>query len=37
MSCRGRGTPEIRVGIHREAIEALLRDELDIGKLLLRD
>lgn len=29
--------PEFRVGLLREAVEALLRDELDVGKVLLRD
>jgi len=29
--------PEFRVGLLREAIEALLRDELEVGKILLRD
>jgi DNA-binding phage protein len=29
--------PEFRVGLLEEAIEALLRGELDVGKILLRD
>ncbi len=34
---RARRDPAFRVGLLREAIEALLRDELDVGKVLLRD
>lgn len=29
--------PDFRVGLLREAVEALLRDDLEVGKILLRD
>jgi DNA-binding phage protein len=34
---RAQRDPAFRVGLLQEAIEALLRDEIDIGKILLRD
>ncbi len=34
---RAQRDPDFRVGLLREAVEALLRDELDDGKVLLRD
>ncbi len=34
---RARRDPAFRVGLLEEAIEALLRGELDVGKILLRD
>jgi DNA-binding phage protein len=34
---RARRDAAFRVGLLQEAIEALLRDEIDVGKILLRD
>jgi DNA-binding phage protein len=34
---RAQRDPDFRVGLLREAVEALLRDEIDVGKVLLRD
>jgi hypothetical protein len=34
---RAQRDPAFRVGLLQEAIEALLRDEVDVGKVLLRD
>ena len=37
VMARASRDPEFRVGLLREAIEALLRDEVEVGKILLRD
>lgn len=37
VKARAERDPEFRVGLFREAIEALLSDDLETGKLLLRD
>lgn len=37
VQARARRDPEFRVGLLEEAIEALLRGEVDVGKILLRD
>ncbi len=37
VKARAERDPEFRVGLFREAIEALLRDDLETGKVLLRD
>ncbi|MAS43326.1 MAG: transcriptional regulator [Rhodobacteraceae bacterium] len=37
IQARAARDPEFRVGLFREAIEALLSDDLETGKLLLRD
>ncbi|MBM1290356.1 hypothetical protein JQT98_21710, partial [Ponticoccus sp. SC6-69] len=37
VKARADRDPEFRVGLFREAIEALLSDDLETGKLLLRD
>ena len=37
VQARARRDPVFRVGLLEEAIEALLRGELDVGKILLRD
>lgn len=37
IKARAERDPEFRTGLFREAIEALLSDELETGKVLLRD
>lgn len=37
IKARADRDPEFRVGLFREAIEAMLSDDLETGKLLLRD
>ena len=37
IKARAERDPEFRVGLFREAIEALLSDDLETGKVLLRD
>jgi DNA-binding phage protein len=37
VKARAQRDPAFRVGLLEEAVEALLRDELDVGKILLRD
>ena len=37
VKARAERDPEYRVGLFREAIEALLSDDLETGKVLLRD
>lgn len=37
VEARAERDPEFRIGLLEEAIEALLRGELDGGKILLRD
>ncbi len=37
VKARAEHDPEFRIGLFREAIEALLSDDLETGKLLLRD
>lgn len=37
VQARAERDPEFRVGLFREAIEALLSDDLETGKVLLRD
>lgn len=37
VKARAERDPEFRVGLFREAIEALLGDDLETGKVLLRD
>ena len=37
VAARASRDPDFRIGLLREAIEALLRDEMDVGKVLLRD
>ncbi|MDJ0685236.1 MAG: transcriptional regulator [Alphaproteobacteria bacterium] len=37
VKARAERDPEFRVGLFREAVEALLSDDLETGKILLRD
>jgi len=37
IKARAERDPEFRIGLFREALEALLSDELETGKVLLRD
>ena len=37
IKARAERDPEFRVGLFREAIEAMLSDDLETGKVLLRD
>jgi DNA-binding phage protein len=37
VAARASRDPDFRIGLLREAIDALLRDEMDVGKILLRD
>ncbi|MYB75753.1 MAG: transcriptional regulator [Chloroflexi bacterium] len=37
IKARAERDPEFRVGLFREAVEALLSDDLETGKVLLRD
>ena len=37
IKARAERDPEFRVGLFREAIDALLSDDLESGKVLLRD
>lgn len=37
IKARAERDPEFRLGLFQEALDALLNDELDLGKTLLRD
>ena len=37
VKARAERDPEFRIGLFREALDALLSDDLETGKLLLRD
>jgi len=37
IKARAKRDPEFRLGLFREAIEAMLSDDLEMGKVLLRD